>query len=397
MIAFYLQKKKYQKLRYESLNDQAIASEQTKGGIAIGCMLLLCCLPYVCIVLYGGKGSKGPYGLSHIGIRLEREIIYTTFSATCSENAGAEYVENMIRDREVAATMAANAADAARANGTSEKTKTSSISITTSSGTVTSDVDNIFGRIAALSWEPPEMEEVVIEIDTALEEWRRTTNATDDHEVVGGFGQDLVEETENGDDDDGNYMMRFRSMAAGEYTISEGGTVATKVKAGYRGAICDGQSTEGGGAPDYYNSDAIEEGKHHVQFEVATDSGYGAGGWCFGVCRPGIDLNDAASQDFYNRDDTWMMYQNNAPQWWLECNSNKGNIDTDSIDRKLNAGDRVGLLLDLDNGGTLTLYLDGEPCGTIAEGLAGPLHWCITSFSPGMAVRIHAGLGIPSH
>ena len=45
--------------------------------------------------------------------------------------------------------------------------------------------------------------------------------------------------------------------------------------------------------------------------------------------------------------------------------------------------------------GTLTLYLDGKPCGTIAEGLAGPLHWCITSCFAGMAVKIHAGLEIP--
>ena len=116
--------------------------------------------------------------------------------------------------------------------------------------------------------------------------------------------------------------------------------------------------------------------------------------WCFGVCRPGIDLNDT-SKDFDDRDDTWMMWQTNDPYWRLYCNSNKGNFVDCSIDRKLNAGDRVGLLLDLDNGGTLTLYLDGKPCGTIAEGLAGPLHWCIASYRAGKVVRIHAGLEIP--
>ena len=72
----------------------------------------------------------------------------------------------------------------------------------------------------------------------------------------------------------------------------------------------------------------------------------------------------------------------------VECNSNKGNFVDRSIRRKLNAGDRVGLLLDLDNGGTLTLYLDGKPCGTIAEGLTGPLHWCISTERAGKAVRI---------
>ena len=127
-------------------------------------------------------------------------------------------------------------------------------------------------------------------------------------------------------------------------------------------------------------------GKDDIKFEVAKGSGLGADGWCFGVCRPGIDLNDG--KDFSKRDDTWMMWQSNSPYWGLCCKSNKGNFVDESIDRKLNAGDRVGLLLDLDNGGTLTLYLDGKPCGTIAEGLAGPLHWCITSLRAGKAVRI---------
>ena len=135
-------------------------------------------------------------------------------------------------------------------------------------------------------------------------------------------------------------------------------------------------------------------GKHGIKFEVAKGSGGSVDGWCFGVCRPGIDLNDT-SKHFPNRDDTWMMNQSNRPLWRLECNSNKGNFIKNSIDRKLNEGDRVGLLLDLDNGGTLTLYLDGKPCGTIAEGLAGPLHWCIVSGRAGKAVRIHAGLEIP--
>ena len=65
--------------------------------------------------------------------------------------------------------------------------------------------------------------------------------------------------------------------------------------------------------------------------------------------------------------------------------------------RELNAGDRVGLLLDLDNGGTLTMYLDGKPCGTIAEGLVGPLYPCISSVYEGKKVMIHAGLAPPQN
>ena len=36
-------------------------------------------------------------------------------------------------------------------------------------------------------------------------------------------------------------------------------------------------------------------------------------------------------------------------------------------------GSRIGLLLDLDNGGTLTMYWDNKLCGTIAAGLVGPM------------------------
>ena len=134
-------------------------------------------------------------------------------------------------------------------------------------------------------------------------------------------------------------------------------------------------------------------GKHGIKFEVAKAGGNRYDDWCFGVCRPDIDLNDG--KQFCTRDDTWMMAQTNEPTWSLQSESNKGNYVHGSINRKLNAGDRVGLLLDLDNGGTLTLYLDGKPCGTIAEGLVGPLHWCISSYFPGKVVRIHAGLEIP--
>ena len=58
-------------------------------------------------------------------------------------------------------------------------------------------------------------------------------------------------------------------------------------------------------------------------------------------------------------------------------------------------GSRIGLLLDLDNGGTLTMYLDNKPCGTIAEGLVGPLLPCISSYLKGAVIKIHGGLAPP--
>ena len=58
-------------------------------------------------------------------------------------------------------------------------------------------------------------------------------------------------------------------------------------------------------------------------------------------------------------------------------------------------GSRIGLLLDLDSGGTLTMYWEGKPCGTIAEGLVAPLLSCISANFKGKVVKIHGGLAPP--
>ena len=122
--------------------------------------------------------------------------------------------------------------------------------------------------------------------------------------------------------------------------------------------------------------------------------GYDDLDWCFGVCRPGIDLNND-SKDFDNRDDTWMMYQLNEPYWELRCSTRKGTGLTLHPQPEMPGGPRIGLLLDLDNGGTLTMYWEGKPRGTIAEGLVGPLLPCISSYYEGKVVKIHGGLAQP--
>jgi len=56
----------------------------------------------------------------------------------------------------------------------------------------------------------------------------------------------------------------------------------------------------------------------------------------------------------------------------------------------------IGLLLGLNNGGTLTMYWKGKPYGTIAEGLVGPLLPCILSYwGGGKVVKTHSGLAPP--
>eukprot|EP00729_Bicosta_minor_P005152 gene5152-biopygen22790 len=178
----------------------------------------------------------------------------------------------------------------------------------------------------------------------------------------------------------------FGSVATGQYALSEGGAVATKTEESETAAIADGA----GCSP-------MTSGVHFWELEVVKNEvnpPYCPGAWSFGVCRPGIDLNDD-DEDFYDRDDTWVMYQDNDPGWELYCSTCEGTGMTLDPEPNLPDGSRIGLLLDLDNGGTLTMYLEGKPCGTIAEGLVGPLLPCISSYFAGKVVKIHGGLAPP--
>eukprot|EP00729_Bicosta_minor_P002160 gene2160-biopygen10887 len=175
----------------------------------------------------------------------------------------------------------------------------------------------------------------------------------------------------------------FGSVAAGQYTLSEGGAVATKINADtFRGVIADGA----GCTP-------MTSGVHYWELEV-VNVGANRSQWYFGVCRPGIDLDDG--KDFYSRADTWLVCQWNAPDWSLRCSTCAGTGMTLEPRPELPAGSRVGLLLDLDNGGTLTMYWQGKPCGTIAAGLVGPLLPCISSFYKDKVIKIHSGLAPPA-
>eukprot|EP00729_Bicosta_minor_P032593 gene32593-biopygen21379 len=174
----------------------------------------------------------------------------------------------------------------------------------------------------------------------------------------------------------------FGSVATGEYTLSEGGAVATRINVdGYRGAIADGA----GCTP-------MTSGIHYWELEVVKNV-VKQSTWYFGVCRPGIDLNDG--KDFYSRADTWVLEQDNYPAWDLFCSTCAGTGMTLDPEPKMPNGSRIGLLLDLDNGGTLTMYWEGKPCGTIAAGLVGPLLPCISYFFKGKVVKIHGGLAPP--
>lgn len=176
--------------------------------------------------------------------------------------------------------------------------------------------------------------------------------------------------------------VAFKTVAEGHYDLSDDKTVITKIKDSWKGAICDA-------------TDPMETGKHAIKLEVVSNGDEYKNGtdradeWWFGVCRPESDVDHY--HGFHNlNSDVFSIYQDNTGSWALTPFSPyKGNIVDGAIRRSLEAGDQVELQLDLDNGGTLTLYLDGEPQGTICEGLKGPLHWCIECLYPGKTIKVH--------
>jgi hypothetical protein len=128
-------------------------------------------------------------------------------------------------------------------------------------------------------------------------------------------------------------------------------------------------------------------GRHYWEIQRVVHGG-GAGYFMFGVCRPGINV----ASDINSKPDTWLTYHYDGC-WQLLCGSCKGTGCTD--ERNMTDDERVGLLLDLDNGGTLTLYRNNIPCGTIAVGLVGPLLPCISPYYTNTSVRIRGNLEPP--
>ena len=173
--------------------------------------------------------------------------------------------------------------------------------------------------------------------------------------------------------------------------------MATKTIDGY-----DGERESGwpGAVADGAGCTPMTSGIHYWELELAKSGAHaGSRSWCFGVCRPEIDLDadkDYEDEpDFVGDKDTWMMHHSNHVGLELYCSTCKGTGGTVDPAPEVSDGFRMGLLLDLDNGGTLTMYLDNRPCGTIADGLVGPLLPCTASGDVGNAVKIYGGLAPP--
>ena len=53
--------------------------------------------------------------------------------------------------------------------------------------------------------------------------------------------------------------------------------------------------------------------------------------------------------------------------------------------------DKVGLLLDLDDAGTLTVYKNGRRLGILKDGLSGEYCWVAVMWTHGVGVKIEKG------
>jgi hypothetical protein len=170
---------------------------------------------------------------------------------------------------------------------------------------------------------------------------------------------------------------RFGSVGV-KAKLSEDGRRVTKTAKGWDfGAIADGAGCE-----------PLVAGRHYWEVKRVVH-GEADGSIYFGVCRPGVPVD----QQFSNLAETWVIGHCDPETWALSCNSCSGTGCTAS--HQIAEDEWVGLLLDLDDGGTLTIYRDNIPCGTIAEGLVGPLLPCISFYHPNASVRIQGNLKPP--
>jgi hypothetical protein len=144
--------------------------------------------------------------------------------------------------------------------------------------------------------------------------------------------------------------------------LSEGGARVTRTTGynGYRTAA---------------SKAVMRAGRHYVQFTVASGSVMQ-----FGVIRPGWDVEGGHSAQavgghcFY-----YTFYGTRYP----------GHHTWEGIQGAREEGDRIGMLLDLDQG-SMAVYKNDERLGVMATGLSGEYSWAVSLDRQGDSTRIEA-------
>ena len=166
-----------------------------------------------------------------------------------------------------------------------------------------------------------------------------------------------------------------------DITLSEAGAVATKPAASEGGARVT-KNVPGDGYRTAASTVVMRSGYHFVQFTVGTNH---VGNMMFGVIRPGWDVEggrgaeEGADHCFYST--LYGIYKPSNKRW-------------EGVQRA-EEGDRIGMLLDLDQG-SMTVWKNDVKLGVMqAEGLSGPLCWAVSlnaAREPMSTVRIESAL-----
>jgi hypothetical protein len=146
----------------------------------------------------------------------------------------------------------------------------------------------------------------------------------------------------------------------GSITLSAGGSVATKADFSSRAAA---------------SKAVMRAGHHYVQFTVM--SGHAM---VFGVIRPGWDVE--GGEKAWDVDGHCFCGTYGGHRW-------PGTHDWEGMQRAREQGDRIGMLLDLDQG-TMTVYKNDERLGVMATGLSGEYCWAVSLHYVGYSARVDA-------
>jgi hypothetical protein len=157
--------------------------------------------------------------------------------------------------------------------------------------------------------------------------------------------------------------------------LSEGGTVATHLK-------------EAGDFIQVTAGAELTEGRHYWEVEVFSENMHDI---FVGVTRPNLDpVGDYA---LAGCTDAWFTDAQDGDLW----GNGKEGVFTDVAGDYYKQGDRVGVLLDLNNG-SLLFFKNGVQHGPgyPASSVTGPVVAAMQMGREGEAVRLHAGVAFPA-
>jgi hypothetical protein len=145
-------------------------------------------------------------------------------------------------------------------------------------------------------------------------------------------------------------------------TLSEGGSVATR---GVNDLTFRAAASKA----------VMRAGRHYVQFTVVHHSIM-----YFGVIRPGWDVEGGESAQHVDGHCFYTTYSGLRYP---------GSHSWEGMQNATEDGDRIGLLLDLDQG-TMTVYKNDERLGVMATDLSGEYCWAVSLWNQGDSMRIEA-------